>query len=170
MAGARKYVTQKPQGPPELRLRPAQAGDYAFALALYLDGVRQHLLALGRWDEAAVVARFERSFNPAQAQVVRVGAEEIGWIQVSESAEKFHVHQIHLLSPFRGRGIGARLISELLGRAGRLGKPVALNVIIGNPARSLYERLGFKVTGGDEEIVNMLWEAKDIDQPVAAKS
>jgi GNAT superfamily N-acetyltransferase len=159
MAGARKFVTQKPEGAPELRLRPAQHGDYGFALALYLDGVRQHLLALGRWDEAAVVARFERSFNPAQAQVVCLGAEEIGWMQVSESAERFHIHQIHLLAPFRGRGIGARLIRELLERAVGLGKPVALNVIIGNPARWLYERLGFRVTGGDQEIVHMLWEA-----------
>jgi ribosomal protein S18 acetylase RimI-like enzyme len=156
-------MTDEAQGETKVRTRPARPEDYPFALALYLDGSRGHLERLGRWDEERVTARFEAGFNPEQGQVLSVEGEEIGWLQVSESAERFHIHQIHLHEAFRGRGIGTRLIVELLQRAARLGKPVALNVIIGNPARGLYERLGFKVTGGDDEIVSMLWESGATD-------
>ncbi len=162
-------MTDEAQGETEIRLRPAQPDDYAFALALYLEGTKVHLAKLGRWDEKRVTARFKRGFHPEQARVICAEGEQVGWMQVSESAERFHIHQIHLLGPFRRRGIGARLIEALLERAGGVGKPVALNVIIGNPAQSLYERLGFKVAGGDEEIVHMLWEA-DATENAASRS
>jgi hypothetical protein len=41
-----------------------------------------------------------------------------------------------------------------------MGRPVALNVIRGNPALSLYRRLGFRVVGGDAEKLHMRWEAE----------
>jgi ribosomal protein S18 acetylase RimI-like enzyme len=153
-------MTGKSQENVDVELRPVRQVDYAFVLALYVDGVQQHLTRLGRWNEKRVLDRFGRSFNFALARILCLEGEDIGWMQVSESPERFHIHQIHLLAPFRRRGIGARLIGELLARAGALGKPVALNVIIGNPAQRLYERLGFKVTGGDGELVRMLWKAE----------
>jgi GNAT superfamily N-acetyltransferase len=143
----------------EIRLRPAHQDDFAFALALYLDGSQRHMEKLGRWSEERMTARFRGGLDLEQARVICAEDEPIGWLQVSESAERFHIQQIHLISPFRGRGIGARLIEALLERARGVGKPVALNVIIGNPAQSLYERLGFKVSGANEELVHMLWEA-----------
>jgi hypothetical protein len=38
-----------------------------------------------------------------------------------------------------------------------LRKPVTLEVLHGNPARSLYLRLGFKQTGRDADKVQMIW-------------
>jgi GNAT superfamily N-acetyltransferase len=107
----------------------ASPRDYDFALELYLDGTQRLLTALGRWDEAAVVARFEKSFKPEQAQVIRSDGADIGWMQVSESASGFHLHQLHLVDNFRNRGIGTHLIEVLLDRARGMEKPVALNVI-----------------------------------------
>jgi ribosomal protein S18 acetylase RimI-like enzyme len=49
-----------------------------------------------------------------------------------------------VLTEHRGRGIGTAALRMLLGEAARAGKPVRLHVERTNPARHLYERLGFR--------------------------
>ena len=56
---------------------------------------------------------------------------------------------IALLPEHRGRGIGGRLVSEVLERAASEGRRVSAHVAHDNPARRLYERLGFRVVSGE---------------------
>jgi ribosomal protein S18 acetylase RimI-like enzyme len=144
----------------EISLRPARPEDYRFAAELYLDSTRRLLTALGMWHEARVVARFRQAYKMQQAQVIRLGDTEIGWMQVSESADRLHLHQLHIVAHFRNRRIGTRLIQALLDRARDTGRPVVLNVMRGNRALSLYRQLGFRVVGGDAEKLHMRWDAE----------
>ena len=56
--------------------------------------------------------------------------DDIGWTQISETAEGFHLHQIHLAERVRGRGIGTYFITGLQDRARAAGKPLSLNVTV----------------------------------------
>lgn len=132
-------------------------GDYPFALALYLESTAPLLIALGRWDEQKVLSRFSESFKPDQIWILTAAGEDFGWLQVSETAEEIHVDQLHLVEGARNRGIGTSLIRELQDRASSSAKILALNVMRGNRAQQLYERLGFRFDGGDEEKVRMVW-------------
>jgi len=143
---------------PEISFRPARPDDYEFAAKLYVDSMRRHLSALGTWDEDRVVARIRQDFAPERAQVIRSEGVDIGWMQVSEVVDGLRLDQIHLVDRFRGRGIGTRLIEGLLARARGEGTAVVLNVVRGNPAISLYQRLGFRVAGEDKELLRMRWE------------
>ena len=143
---------------PSIRLRPARPEDRDFAAALYLDSMQKLLGKLGRWDEDRVRGRFRKSFRVDRSQIIRCGDADIGWLQVSETADDFHLHQIHIVERFRNCGIGGKLIAGLLRRAQAAGRPVALNVIRGNPAMSLYARLGFRPVRADAEKVLMRWE------------
>src|SRR5258708_12138905 len=134
-----------PNQAPDIALRPAQPGDYDFAAALYLDSTKILLTALGRWQERRVVARFRRAFKPEQTQVICSGGTDIGWMQVSQSTDGFHLHQLHIVDHFRNRGIGTSLIRALLDRAHAMGQPVSLNAIRANPAISLYRRPRFRL-------------------------
>jgi len=70
---------------------------------------------------------------------------------------KRHLSKIgHLSADFRGRGIGSRLLKDLLRRADSIGKPVTLEVMHGNPARRLYLRLGFRQTSQDADKAQMM--------------
>jgi ribosomal protein S18 acetylase RimI-like enzyme len=48
----------------------------------------------------------------------------------------------------RGQGVGGRLLSALIAEAGRRGVGLCLNVRHDNPARRLYERIGFHLVPG----------------------
>jgi len=74
--------------------------------------------------------------------------ENIGAIKYQEITEKIEIMQIQIHPDFQGCGFGRRVIEQIL--IDSKSKPVALSVLKSNPAKRLYERLGFKVTGEDE--------------------
>ena len=49
-----------------------------------------------------------------------------------------------MLPEFRGRGIGRMLIEEILAEGRSTGRSVSIHVEHDNPARHLYDRLGFR--------------------------
>jgi len=149
-------MTSPPRSTPDFRLRCATSDDYRFALALYLDGSRQLLERIGRWDENRIVFRFRRGFKASESRIIVVAGRDVGWMQVVDGATSLHLRQIHLVPEFRGLGIGSGLIEELLARATALQKAVTLDVMHGNPARALYERLGFVRTGEDLDKIHMI--------------
>ena len=145
----------------EISRRPAREEDYAFALALYLESTRPLLTALGTWDEARVLRRFSEGFHLPDVTVLSSAGADIGWMQVSErSGSCIHLDQLHLVERVRNGGIGSRLIRELQEHATASERRVELNVMRRNPAQGLYERLGFRVVGGDEERLHMRWDSK----------
>jgi ribosomal protein S18 acetylase RimI-like enzyme len=69
--------------------------------------------------------------------------------------ENIRLVDIALLPKFRKQGYGSAAIRELF----ELGKPVTLHVSIDNPARNLYERLGFVEVARDEVYAEMRRES-----------
>ena len=55
----------------------------------------------------------------------------------------FFLRAIEILPTHQGLGIGASIIQEIIDDAASKQKPISLSVLKVNPAKSLYERLGF---------------------------
>ena len=151
------FFTRGRNGEAQFGLRPALQSDYGFALALYLEGANKHLSKIGRWDERRFVGLFDEGFRPEEIEIIGAGEKDIGFIQAIDFPDRLYLRQLHLIDGFRGRGIGTRLIESLFARARAAGKPVTLEVLHGNPAKGLYLRLGFKVTGEDPDKEHMVW-------------
>jgi ribosomal protein S18 acetylase RimI-like enzyme len=153
---------QEPNPAQEVVRRPARHEDYAFALALYLESTKPLLTALGTWDEARVLRRFAEGFHLQDVTILSSAGVDIGWMQVSQRGGKcLHLDQLHLIERVRNAGLGSRFIRELQERASATAKRVELNVMRGNPAQALYERLGFRVVGGDETRLHMRWNPEE---------
>ena len=155
--GASRVMTDPPHEETLFRLRPAEKDDYPLMLALYLEGAQKHLSKIGRWDEARLVGLFRKGYKLHQMEIICVDNRDVGFIQVIEYPDRLYLRQIHLSDGFRGRGIGSKLIEAQLKRAAILVKPMTLEVLHGNPAKQLYLRLGFKVTGQDPDKEHMIW-------------
>ena len=87
---------------------------------------------------------YEDYYGHAQFLVIETGGTSIGRLYVYRDEEEIHILDIALLPHYRGRGLGRILLQELLdeGRASR--RKVTIYVEHFNPARHLYDRLGFK--------------------------
>jgi ribosomal protein S18 acetylase RimI-like enzyme len=149
----------------DFRLRPAEESDYSFALALYLEGAKEHLTKIGRWDEDRFADLFRDGYKQGQTQIVSVDSRVVGFIQMVDFADRLYLRQIHLIDGFRGRGIGSTLIGAELKRGAESGRPVTLDVMHGNPARRLYVKLGFESTGQDPDKEQMIWRATGKSKP-----
>jgi len=153
-------------------LRPATAADDAFLLRVYA-GTRADELALTPWDDGQRSA-FVRQQHQAQAVHYRMqcpdaelsvivaridGApQDLGRLWLHRRADTVHVLDIALLAEWRGHGIGTACLARLMQEATAGGRAVTIYVEAGNPARRLYERLGFVPTGEPQGVhQHMAW-------------
>ncbi len=84
------------------------------------------------------------------SQIIVVDGANVGWLVVAELPTEVRLVEIMVDSAIRGRGVGNAVIRDILTHASQTGKPVRLSVDGSNAgARALYERLGFRHTGGD---------------------
>ena len=108
-----------------------------------------------QWDDATKRAFVEQQFEAqdsdyrrtrrdATFEVIEVDGRPAGRLYLERSEGTIHVIDIALLPGFRGRGVGGRLLSDLAAEADASGRKLAIHVERFNPARRLYERLGFQ--------------------------
>jgi ribosomal protein S18 acetylase RimI-like enzyme len=128
-------------------LRAATGEDRAFLYRLHVAALKEYVERTWGWDDADQAARFERRFDPQAYQVVVVGGRDIGAIQVERRDREIALNNIQVLPAFQGRGIGTAVICDLQAEARARGAVLSLQVLKVNPARKLYERLGFVVVG-----------------------
>jgi ribosomal protein S18 acetylase RimI-like enzyme len=123
---------------------------------------REAELALTGWDAAAREAFVTMQFN-AQSSYYRQqwsasvdsvieyspGAERhgVGRLWVDHRADAVHLLDIAVLPEWRGKGIGSVCLNRLMRGAARAGKELSIHVELDNPARRLYDRLGFVSIG-----------------------
>lgn len=144
--------------PPAICLRPATAADLPFLLRLRRLTMTEHLRRVGApTDDKAHDQRIRSNFE--DAMIVCDGADAIGLLKVTRAADEWHVHQIQILPSRQRQGIGEAVLRELLIEAAREHVPVSLGVLRGNPARRLYERLGFTLASETETSASLIWRA-----------
>ena len=145
---------------PEFDIRRARRDEFAFAEKIYIDSMRSLMIGLGPWDEVERRAALRRSFKADDVNIISVKGMDIGWMQVSERDTDYNLAQVQLIEEYCGRGIGTRLITDLLRRARTEGRTVSLSAVRTNRAIALYERLGFRIINpAATPIIDMVWEA-----------
>ncbi len=82
-----------------------------------------------------------------QDQIIALHGRDIGVLSVKRDADVVFVDKVLILPDYQRWGIGTHLMRAVLDEAAGQGLPVSLHVLKVNPARGLYERLGFTVTG-----------------------
>ena len=138
---------------PSVTLRPAAEGDRPFLLRVYAGTREPELEASGlpreQWG-AFVEHQFEaqsrhyETYEYTSFDVVLVDGEPAGRLIVARWPEELRIVDIALLPEFRGRGIGTRLMRELIKEADNIEVKASIHVERFNPAQHLYSRLGFR--------------------------
>ncbi|KVQ99311.1 GCN5 family acetyltransferase [Burkholderia ubonensis] len=127
-----------------ITLRAATPADIPFLLRLRKLTMTAHLQRSGvPTDDDTHYGRIRTNFE--DAKIICDGTESIGLLKLSRTPDEWHLHQIQVLPAHQGKGIGNAVLRDVLAEATRAGVPVSLSVLQGNPARRLYEQLGFRL-------------------------
>lgn len=150
---------------PELILRPITEADLCFLRQLYATTRADEMASTG-WDQPAIDAflaqqfaaqhqYYQEHYHDAQFSLICHRGQAIGRLYVFRGPSVFNLIDIALLPEWRGRGIGTRYLEALTREADEAGKTVRLFVEAANPARHLYDRFGFVVTGDNRVYLQM---------------
>ena len=147
--------------PAAVILRPECSQDESFIRSLILETIAGELGAFA-WPEpmrshllGVQYAGRRRAFRltcpEAASYVIEAGGVDAGWAVVTEMPQEIFLVEIMVSPECRNRGIGSAVVRQLVAEAAAHCKPVRLTVnAMNHAAIRLYERLGFRRTGGDE--------------------
>jgi GNAT superfamily N-acetyltransferase len=135
-------------------LRRATEQDKDFIFQAFKLSMRTYVEWAWGWDEA-----FQRNglckIPLEHLRVICVEDQMAGAIYVEETDQHHWVRTVFLLPTFQRKGIGSSLLASEVSRAKEAGKSLVLRVIKINPAKRLYERLGFHVVKEDDTTYSM---------------
>ncbi len=130
----------------QYELRQTTPSDIELVRELKFSGLRPYVEKLWGWNTDDQEKRFRASFVPDRQQIIRYQNEDVGMLHVEDREDSLILAGIYVAASHRSKGLGSVVIHDVLALAARARKPVRLRVLRPNPARELYERLGFRVT------------------------
>ncbi|WP_319453384.1 MULTISPECIES: GNAT family N-acetyltransferase [unclassified Mycobacterium] len=133
-----------------ISLRPATAHDVEFLFTLHEASLGPYVSKIWGWDDGVQRAYLTRNLVMEQVRVIVVDGVDVGRLDVEERDDELFLGLIELQPDHQSRGIGGRLIRDLLDQARADGKHVALSVLdVNRRAYRLYRRLGFEEVSRD---------------------
>ncbi|KFF24659.1 GNAT family N-acetyltransferase [Chryseobacterium vrystaatense] len=99
-------------------------------------------------DRETTLQRILYQFD--KAHIILLNDERAGLLKINRAEDKTEVLQLQIDPIHQGKGLGKRILKDILDETSSSGKAVALSVLKTNKAQNLYSSLGFKIVGEDE--------------------
>lgn len=125
-------------------LRPSNQDDFEFIFELNKTNMRGYVEQLRGWDDEAERADMRRQFQPGADSIILIEDKAVGILGVDRYASRIDLRHIEILPAYQRRGLGTAIIRDIIAQAQQSKVPVTLMVLRINPAKRLYERLGFR--------------------------
>jgi ribosomal protein S18 acetylase RimI-like enzyme len=154
-----------------IRLRPQSEADRPFLASLYASTRTQEMAMVPwsdeqkqtflQWQFDAQTSHYDTHYEGADFLIVEREGAPIGRIYLDRRPDEIEIIDIALLPESRGAGLGSRLLRDVMQEAEAGGKSVMIYVENFNPARHLYDRLGFQHIDTNGVYHIMKWRAGD---------
>ena len=136
-------------------LLAASDHDKDFIFEAFKASMRAYVEWAWGWDEDFQLNGFWTNLPVQKFKVIRIARQSAGALYVEESEKSHWIRIIFLRPEFQGLGVGSALLAQEADRARSVNKHLVLKVIKINPAKRLYDRLGFKVVKEDDVTYHM---------------
>ena len=132
----------------QVTLRQACPEDFDYCASLYFAGMEKIIRDLNL-TMSAQVANFRKRWETTQVRIITLDESAVGWLQTMQADGALFLAQLFVDAAFQRSTIGSEVIGHVVQEAAAADQPVTLGVVKTNPARRLYERLGFRITHQD---------------------
>ncbi|MDR4952312.1 GNAT family N-acetyltransferase [Chryseobacterium sp. ES2] len=134
---------------PDLHYKQADETDIYFLLNLRMKTMNPHYETSGlSTDRETTLQRVLYQFE--KANIIFLDNQPIGLLKVNRTFTNIEVLQLQIDPSQQGKGLGKRILSDILEEASLAGKTVSLSVLKTNKAQHLYKSLGFRTVDEDQ--------------------
>jgi len=89
-----------------LTLRPSYSDDYAFALELYIEGIRSRASAWIEWADADQEAQFATLWRPNDTRIITLNSADIRWVEFCQTGNEVFLRQLYIAPAHQRHGTG----------------------------------------------------------------
>jgi len=129
----------------QISFRSATGNDIDFLYVLHVSSMKEYVHKTWGWDDAFQESVFRKNYDPAKIKVILYDRKEIGMLSLEERDADIFLRAIEIHPDYQGNGIGTVIINGIIAEGAQKMKPVYLRVLKVNPAKRLYDRLGFSI-------------------------
>jgi GNAT superfamily N-acetyltransferase len=147
----------------QISFRPALPQDFDYCAKLYFGEMERAIKELNI-DMVAHAAGFRQRWEPTQVRIIILDGNDIGWLQSMAQGDTLFLAQLFVDASVQRQGIGTVVMNRIISEAAHAGQALSLGVVKANPARRLYERLGFQITHEDDRKFYM---KREPDAPIS---
>lgn len=131
-------------------MMPVEDSDYLYNLCeitmrVYVEEV------WGSWNESETRKHLSDALNRGVVESILENGLRIGAVSVEKHGSHYQLEQIYIEPSHQNRGLGETVVKKVIAKAVIDSLPVKLRVLRPNPAKRLYERLGFVVSDSTKE-------------------
>ncbi|THV60531.1 MULTISPECIES: GNAT family N-acetyltransferase [Chryseobacterium] len=132
-----------------LRYKQADETDIDFLLNLRMKTMNPHYEASGlSTDRETTMQRILYQFE--KANIIYLNNQPIGLLKLDRTFTNIDILQLQIDPSQQGKGLGKKILSDILKEASLAGKTVSLSVLKTNKAQYLYKSLGFRIVDEDQ--------------------
>lgn len=141
----------------KISFRQANESDRGFLLSLRKASMNDHLIEAGIvLNDQQHLQRIDEFFT--DSHLILRDNEPIGLLKLGLFSDRIHIRQFQILPNFHGLGIGSLILTMIKRKAIEKQVSITLNVLLDNPAKQLYLRHDFTVSGVNELEYQMRWQ------------
>jgi ribosomal protein S18 acetylase RimI-like enzyme len=129
-----------------IELVPITIEDYQFGYIIKKITLREYVeKTWGDWNEEEQMVFYKKEFVIDNCFIIKNNNTNIGWLKIIETKETIDINQIFILPEYQGKGIGRKIIYDIIKNGKESHKTICLQVLKCNEnAKRLYIKLGFK--------------------------
>jgi GNAT superfamily N-acetyltransferase len=121
----------------------ASLDDLDALVQLRLAAMHESLARIGRFDPVRARERFAGNFDPASTRHILADGQRVGFVVVKSQAEGLLLDHFYVSPAHQGRGIGGRVLADVLADADARQLPVHLGALRESASNRFYVRHGF---------------------------
>ena len=128
------------------RLIRAVVGDQRWLDQLRRSVYRELFIAtFGSWDEARHVRDTSECWDRGDVSLIEADGARVGMIQLLDQTGVVEIGELQIHPAHQGRGIGSRILSDIVDQAHKRGRTVTVSVALKNErANEFFQRCGFQ--------------------------
>ena len=127
--------------------------DFDFLFELKKQNFKWYVDKIWGWNDDDQKQRLKQDLGEhlAHKRIISVDSKKVGVyaVHTTENGDLF-INEISILKEYQNKGLGRKILEEQLKENQKKGIRTILQVFKDNPAKRLYEKLGFKVYGETE--------------------